>query len=283
MVKISSDSTADLENLFVERDISVMPLSIMLDGENYLDGVDIDAQKIFDSYDQKHVLPKTAARSVEDYKEFFASLVEGGNEVIHFIISSEMSVSYDNAVQAAKDFKGVYIVDSRTLSTGIGLLVLKACDYRDAGKSGGEIFKKIAELIPYVQASFVVDTMEYLHKGGRCSGVAKFFASAFSIKPMIMLKDGKMVVGQKYVGKLGKCVEKYVSAILKEFDTPDTTRIFVTHTYADDEIVQSVKEQIKELRPEFKTILETHAGCTVTAHCGKGTLGILYINKPDED
>lgn len=280
MVKVSTDSTADLEQLFEERNINVMPLCIFLDGKDYLDGVSIDAQMIFDSYDEKHILPKTSARSIEDYVEYFAELTADGSEVIHFVISSEMSVSYSNACMAAEKFKNVFIVDSRTLSTGIGLLVLKACDFRDEGLDIKTIYDKICELIPHVQASFVVDTMEYLHKGGRCSGVAKFFAGAFSIKPMIMLKDGQMVVGQKYIGKLGKCIEKYVAAILKEFDTPDTTRIFITHTYADKEIVESVKEQIMQLRPEFKTILETHAGCSVTAHCGKGTLGILYINKP---
>lgn len=280
MVIISTDSTADLEQLFKERNIEVMPLAINLDGKECLDGVDIDAQMIFDCYDKKHVLPKTSARSIDDYEEYFKRLTEGGkNEVIHFTISSEMSISYGNAKAASSDMKGVYIVDSRTLSTGIGLLVLKACDFRDDGMDAHSIYDKIEELIPYVQASFVVDTMEYLHKGGRCSGVAKFFASAFSVKPMIILKDGKMVVGQKYVGKLGKCIEKYVTAILKEYDTPDVTRIFITHTYCDKEIVDSVRAQIQELRPDFKEIIETHAGCTVTSHCGKGTLGILYINK----
>ncbi len=281
MVKISADSTADLEQYFEERNISVMPLSITLDGKDYLDGVSIKSSMIFESYEKNHTLPKTAARSIDDYEEYFGNLTQDGSAVIHFVISSEMSVSYGNAVMAAKKFKNIFVIDSRTLSTGIGLLVLKACDLRDAGLDAQEINDKIIELIPYVQASFVVDTMEYLHKGGRCSGVAKFFASAFSIKPMIMLKDGKMVVGQKYVGKLDKCVTKYVSAILKEFNDPDYTRIFVTHTYADPEIVESVKAQIREIMPGFKNILETHAGCTVTAHCGKGTLGILYINKPN--
>lgn len=279
MVIISTDSTADLEQLFDERNIKVMPLAINLDGKECLDGVDIDAQMIFECYEKKHVLPKTSARNVDDYEAYFSELIKGGNQVIHFVISGEMSISYGNAKAAAAEVGNVLVIDSRTLSTGIGLLVLKACDFRDEGMDAQTIYDKIEELIPYVQASFVVDTMEYLHKGGRCSGVAKFFASAFSIKPMIMLKDGKMVVGQKYVGKLGKCIEKYVVAILKEFDTPDLTRIFITHTYCDKEIVDRVREQIKEIRPDFKEIIETHAGCTVTSHCGKGTLGILYINK----
>lgn len=281
MVKISTDSVADLEQNISARNISVMPLAVILDDKEYFDGVDIDAQMIFDSYDKKHILPKTAARNIDDYEKFFADLTSDGSSVVHFVISKEISASYNNALTASRKFDNVYVVDSQSLSTGVGLLVLKACDLRDQGVDAKTIFDKVCSLVPYVQASFVVDTMEYLYKGGRCSGVARFFAAAFSIKPMILLKDGKMVVGQKYSGKLGKCVEKYVAAILKEFDTPDLTRIFITHTYADPQIVESVRQQIKSIRPDFKEIIETHAGCTITSHCGKGTLGILYINKPD--
>lgn len=280
MVKITSDSTADLEELFEKRNIAVMPLNILLDGICYIDGETIKPQKIFDYYKEKKVLPKTASRSVEDYEQFFKAQTADGSEVVHFCISAEMSSSYNNAEVAARNVSNVRVVDSRSLSTGIGLLVLKACDFADEGDDGETIFNKITELIPHVQASFVVDTMEYLYKGGRCSGVKMLLASALSLKPMIMLKDGKMVPGQKYVGKLGKCVDKYVSTILKEYPHPDYSRIFITHTYADPEIVESIRKQIREKAPQFKEIIETHAGCTVTAHCGKGTLGILFINKP---
>lgn len=280
MVKITSDSTADLEELFQKRNIAVMPLNILLDGICYIDGETIKPQKIFDYYKEKKILPKTASRSVEDYVQFFREHTKDGSEIVHFCISAEMSSSYNNAVVAAREVNGVRVVDSRSLSTGIGLLVLKACDFADEGDTGEQIFDKIQKLIPLVQASFVVDTMEYLYKGGRCSGVTMFVASALSLKPMIMLKDGKMVPGQKYVGRLSKCVEKYVNAILKEYPNPDYSRIFITHTYADPEIVESVRNQIKEKAPQFKEIIETHAGCTVTSHCGKGTLGILFINKP---
>ena len=279
MIIISSDSTADLGYLFKEHNIPVMPLAVTIAGEEYFDGVDIDAQMIFDNYDKNHVLPKTAARAVSDYEEFFTSLTSGGNEVIHFSISSDLSVSNSNALEAAKNVANVHVIDTRSLSTGSGLLVLKAVEYAQAGLSASEIVDKVNVLVPKVQASFVVDTMEYLHKGGRCGGVSLFFARSFRIHPQIIVKDGKMVVGQKFTGKMRSCLEKYVVATLKTFDKPDTSRIFITHSYADPEDVEMIKSLIKESRPDFKEIIDTHAGCTITSHCGKGTLGILFINE----
>lgn len=279
MVKITSDSTADLDYLFEKEGIDVMPLSVNLDGNDYLDGVDINPQMIFEKFDEKGILPKTAARPIEEYVDFFEkNLTSDG--LIHFTISAELSVSYQNALTASKRFSNVYVVDSRSLSTGIGLLVLKALDKAKAGKSASEIYADITALTGSVQASFVVSTMDYLHKGGRCSGLAAFFGKAFQVKPMLMLRKGKIEVGQKYIGGFSKNVLKYVDAIFRQFDTPDFTRIFVTHTYADEEVVEAVKQRIREVYPQFKEIYETKAGCTVTSHCGKGTLGILYINDP---
>lgn len=281
MIRISTDSTADLEQLVKQYDIPVMPLSVTLEGVQYLDGVNVGACDIFDSYDRAKVLPKTAARSISDYENFFSELTAGGNEVVHFAISSEFSVSYNNALAAAAEVGGVYVIDSRSLSTGIGLLVLKAIDYRNAGYGAKEIYEKVSALVPYVQASFVVDTMEYLHKGGRCNGLTAFFANALKLHPEILVKNGQMVVGKKYVGRMSSCLRKYVTAILKEFNTPDVTRVFVTHSFADPDVVKEIIELVKELRPDFKEVIETHAGCTITSHCGKGTLGILYINKTE--
>ncbi|MBE5730675.1 MAG: DegV family protein [Clostridiales bacterium] len=279
MVKISVDSTADLQQVAQQCEISVMPLAVTLEGTQYFDGVDIKPTMIFDNFEQNKRLPKTAARGIDDYDEYFANLTADGSEVVHFAVSGEMSVSYNNAVAAARAHKGVYVVDSRSLSTGIGLLALKAYDYAKEGQGGAEIFDNVTALIPYVQASFVVDTMEFLHKGGRCNGVTAFVATAFKIHPQIIVKDGKMVVGQKFRGKMEVCIEKYVSAILKEFDTPDITRIFITHTNADEKIVERVKALVREFVPSVKEIIETTAGSTIASHCGKGTLGVLYINK----
>lgn len=277
MVKISSDSTADLERLFGENGIDVLPLIVTLGDKDYHDGVDITPPDIFDFVKENKILPKTAARSELDYTEFFDERVKQGYEVVHFTISSSMSVSYESACKAAAKFENVYVVNSQNLSTGIGLLVMYAAELAKEGLSAKEIYEKVNERIPYVQASFVVDTMEYLYKGGRCSGIAKFAASVLRIKPMILVKNGEMVVGKKYMGSFAKSIIKYVQDTLDTFNNPDYTRIFITHTYADPETVEEVRKEIQRLAP-FKEIIETKAGCTVTSHCGKSTLGILYIN-----
>lgn len=279
MVKITCDSTADLDQEFKKREIDFLPLYVTLGDKNYFDGVDITPPDIFAFVKEKKVLPKTAARSEEDFYAFFNSYVEKGMEVVHFNISSLFSASNAEAKKAAARLKGVYVVDSLNLSTGTGLLAMYAKDLADEGWDAETIYNRCVERIPHVQASFVVDTMEYLYKGGRCSGVASFMASVLRIKPMILVRDGAMVVGKKYMGGFDKVIVKYVQDTLARFNTPDLTRIFITHTYAEEKTVQRVREEIQKLAP-FAEIIETHAGCTVTSHCGKNTLGILYINKP---
>lgn len=282
MVKITCDSTADLDQEFQKRGIDFLPLYVTLGDKNYYDGVDITPPDIFKFVKEKKILPKTAARSEEDFYTFFNSYVEKGMEVVHFNISSKFSASNAEAQKAAARLKGVYVVDSFNLSSGTGLLAMYAKDLADEGADAQTIYNRCIERIPHVQASFVVDTMEYLYKGGRCSGVASFMASVLRIKPMILVRDGAMVVGKKYMGSFDKVILKYVNDTLERFNTPDLTRIFITHTYAEDKTVQLVREEIKRLVP-FAEIIETHAGCTVTSHCGKNTLGILYINKPLEN
>lgn len=277
MVRITTDSTADLGPLYAERDIPSLPLIVTLDGKEYLDGVDIFPEDIFRVYNEKKVLPKTAARSKEAFKEFFKQFTDAGDEVVHINLSSKLSTTHESAVAAAAELDGVYVIDSLSLSSGTGLLVLYADDLKNKGLSGKEIYEKTLKRVPSVQASFVVDTMEYLHKGGRCSGVTRFVASVLKIKPSILLKDGAMVVGSKYMGNFDKCILKYVDNILKEFDTPDLTRIFITHSCAAPETVAAVRARVAELKP-FAEIIETVAGSTITSHCGKGTLGILYLN-----
>lgn len=279
MVKISTDSTADLEHLFKTEDINVIPLVVNLGGVDYYDGENIQAEDIFRVYDETKTLPKTSARSVTEYAEYFAKLREDGSEVVHISISGQLSCTCSNAKLAAEEVGGVYVVDSQSLSTGVGLLVLKAVDYKKKGRSATDIVEILNKLAPRVQASFMVDTMEYLHKGGRCSGMAKLVAGVLRIKPTLFLKEGKIHVGQKHMGSFSKNILKYVESTLEQHNNPDLRRIFVTHTFSSDEDVQRVKDKIKELRPDFEEIIETHAGCTVTAHCGKNTLGILYINK----
>ena len=277
MVKITCDSTADLEALFRKRNIDVLPLIVTLGEKSYHDGVDVTPPDIFTFVKENNVLPKTAARNEDDFYTFFKQYVDYGDSVIHFNISSKFSASNEMAKKAASRLNNVFVIDSYNLSTGTGLLAMHACDMAEAGASAEEIVKSVNARIPYVQASFVVDTMEYLRKGGRCSGIASFAASVLKIKPTILVKDGGMVVGKKYMGNFDKVILKYVADTLNSFNNPDYTRIFVTHTYASDETVSSVIQEIKKLAP-FKEIIETKAGCTVTSHCGKNTLGILYIN-----
>ena len=277
MIKITCDSTADLDYLFEKRNIDFLPLIVTLGANSFYDGVDIAPPDIFSYVKENGALPKTAARSEEDFYEFFKKYTDCGDSVIHFNIPSKSSASNEMAKKAAARLNNVFVVDSYNLSTGTGLLAMHAADMAESGCSAQEIYGEIKNRIPFVQASFVVDTMEYLRKGGRCSGIASFAASVLRIKPTILVKDGGMVVGKKYMGSFDKVILKYVADTLNSFNTPDYTRIFVTHTYADPQTVELVRQEIQRLAP-FKEIIETKAGCTVTSHCGKNTLGILYIN-----
>ncbi len=279
MVIISSDSTCDLGVLFKERNVPTLPLAVVLGNDSYEDGITVTPDKIYEFVAKNGILPKTAARGVEEHREFFAGLKKNADDsIVHFCISGDISATYHNASEAAKDFENVYVVDGRSLSSGTGLLVLYACDLRDSGKyTAKEIFDKCVDRVPFVQASFFVDTMEYLYKGGRCSGLASFFATALKLKPSLLLKDGKIVVGKKYRGSATAIVEKYVDNIFDMYTTPDTKRIFITHTSADPEVVELTRAAIAK-HYQFDEIIETIASSTITSHCGKGTLGILFLN-----
>lgn len=279
MIIISSDSTADLGEHFAERNVHVLPLAVILGNDTFNDGVTVTPDDIYAFVDKTGVLPKTAAKSSEEHKDFFNSIRSNPDDVIiHFTISSGCSVISTNAKCAAKELGNIYVVDSLSLSTGTGLLVLYACDLRDSGKyTGEEIYNKVCERIPYVQASFFIDKMDYLHKGGRCSGLASFFATALRIKPSLLLKDGKIVVGQKYKGNSVAVAEKYTNNIFDMFQTPDPRRVFITHTLTDQAVVDKVKEVVAK-RFSFAEVIETTASSTVTSHCGKGTIGVLFIN-----
>lgn len=285
MIKISCDSTADLNALFVERGVSVLPLAVVLGGKSYDDGVDIMPEDIYKFVDENKVLPKTAARSRQEHLEFFQSVLTSPDDIlIHFTISGEISVTATNAKAAAEELNGrVFVIDGRSLSTGTGLLVLYACDLRDEGKcTAEEIVERVTARIPAVEASFFVETMDYLHKGGRCSGLTSFVATALKLKPSLLLKDGKILVGQKYRGKGVAIAEKYVDNIFDMYNTPDLTRIFVTYTAGTDPEVISLVRGAVEKRGGFKCIHETVASSTITCHCGKGTIGILFINDGNE-
>ncbi len=278
-IKITADSTCDLSPELVEKyNVGIMPLHVSLGEEDYLDGVTIQPQAIYEYYAANKVLPKSGCRTEEEYYNFFKGLLdEGYDAVIHYDISAEMSGSYQNAAAACKRLDGVYVVDSRNLSTGTGLLVLDACDMAAAGMAAEEIVKRSQKRAAAVQASFIIDKLEFLYRGGRCSSLVYLGANLLHINPCIFVKNGEMGVGSKPIGKYIRCVDKYIAEIKKTYTNPDKRRVFVTHTKMDDGIAEHVVETVKSWGI-FDEVLETTAGCTVTTHCGSNTIGVLFIN-----
>lgn len=281
-VLITRDSTSDLPPELVEKlNIKTIPLVVTLGDKAYQDGVDITPEDIYKYHDEHGVLPKTSAANVDDMINFFEPFVKEGYEIVHFTISSSMSSTYQNSCIAADEFEGIYVIDSQNLSTGEGLLVLKACEWAAEGLSAKEIYDKVNELIPRVDASFVIDSLEYLHKGGRCSALAALGANLLKLKPCIEVQGGSMGVSKKYRGKYGETLKQYVADRLTDYSDIDLSRVFVTHAGCDEEIVNQVVEQVKATAP-FSELIISRAGCTVSAHCGRNTLGVLYIRKTDK-
>ena len=276
-IRITSDSTCDLNHLIEERNIGIMSLQVNLGSDAFRDGVDITPQKIFDFVAETGTLPKTAAPSIGEYEDFFTKELAGYDALIHINISSKSSGSHNFAKTAAESFGGkVFVVDSKALSSGQGLLVLKACDMRDEGKSAEEIVATLEELRGRINTSFVPDNLDYLHKGGRVSGMVKTVAGMFKIHPQILMDDGQLVPGKKYKGKMSVLIKQYVDDLKELYPDYDKGRCFVTHSCADRELVDAATAKVKEVF-EFDEIIETVAGSIITSHCGKGTLGVLFI------
>lgn len=278
-IKISADSTCDLSQELIEKyNVTIMPLCVTLGDKDCLDGVSIQPQDIYDYYAATKKLPKTAARSSQDYTEFFQGLLsEGYDAIVHFTISADMSASFTNAEIAARELENVYVVDSRQLSTGIGLLVLDACDMVENGMSADQIAERANSRCDATRSSFIVDTLEFLYKGGRCSSLAYLGANLLQIKPCLEVKNGLIGVESKPMGRYRRCVTKYCEAIRKGMTNPDPKRCFITHTQMDEGIAEEVIATVQSWGI-FDEILETTAGSTVTTHCGANTIGILYIN-----
>ncbi len=279
-VKIISDSTCDLSKELLEKyEISIVPLYVVLNDETKRDGLEVTPEDIYSYVDKNGKLPSTSAASIGDYLDVFKYWREQGYEIVHFDISSDFSSTHHNACMAAEEVGGVYVVDSRNLSTGQGLAVLHGAEMAQSGKSAKEIYEECTALTSKIEASFVVDSIDYLYKGGRCSALAAFGANLLKLKPCIEVKDGKMNPGKKYRGNISRVMLNYVEERLRGRDDIDKSRIFITHTKCSEEDVEAVRHKILEICPDFKEILETTAGCTVTTHCGPNTLGILFIRK----
>ena len=276
-IAISAESTLDLsKELIKQYDVHVIPFTVLLGEDAYLDG-EINSQDIFDYVDKNKILPRTSAVNEFQYREYFSNLLEEGYDaIIHVSLSSEISTSCSQAIKAAQKFENVYVIDSRSLSTGIALEVIYAAKLVKKGLKPKEIVDKVNARIPYVQASFVIQTLEYLHKGGRCSGLLRFGAAILRIKPQIIVSDGKMAPAKKYIGRKSQVIESYCKDTLEQFANPDLSVAFVTHTLATPEMVAVAIDALR--KRGFKTIYETTAGATITSHCGPQTLGILFIN-----
>lgn len=280
-VRIVSDSTCDLSPELKEKyDIKVIPLCIIMDDKSYFDMVDVTPAEIFAWADANKTTPKTAAASIENAIDFLKPFQEAGDDVIYIGISEDMSTTCNVLRLAASDleYDRFFVINSMNLSTGIGLQVLRAADMAAEGKSAEEIVEAISEARVDVRASFVVDTLTYLSRGGRCSQATALLANTLQLKPRIEVKMGKMGVGQKYRGKYGKVILKYVKEMEEALLKSDKKRVFVTHTVMDQGIVDEIKAYLESLQ-YFDEVLETNAGGVISSHCGPGTLGVLYYEK----
>lgn len=277
MIRIVTDSTADLgEELKNQYSIQSVPLFVTIQGQAYRDSIDIDSTHLFSLIDRSGELPKTAAPSITDFNQVFS----GQDEVIYIGISSLLSATIQNAVLAAESVGSnrIHIVDSHNLSTGIGLLVLKAADMRDKGCSANEIENELNRLVPLVRTSFFLETLDYLYMGGRCSAMQNIVGSLLKIRPIIEVKtDGSLGIKEKIHGSRKKALKSMLDDLRANLDRVDRKRIFVTHTdsYADAEFLKA--EILSMASPD--EVLITDAGCVVASHCGPGTIGILYLLK----
>ncbi len=280
-VKICSDSSCDLGKELCEKySIPLNYFTINMGEKSYTDGVDVTPDDLYAFHDATGTLPKTAAINLAEHEDFFTEQLKDCDELVFFSISSKLSSSYQYGKLAAEEFDNVYVIDSANLSTGVGLLVLAAEDMANAGLSAAEIVEKIEELKPKVNASFVIDSLEYLHKGGRCSALAALGANLLKLKPCIQVKDGSMGVSKKYRGKFPEVIKTYAEERVEKGDDIVKNRVFVTHAGCDKEVVDSVVEIVREkLSPD--EIYITRAGSTVSVHCGRNTLGVLYIQNTD--
>lgn len=280
MVKIIADSTCDLSKELIEKyDITILSLHILLGEQEYRDGVDITPEEIFAWSDKNKTTPKTSAPSLVEAMECLKQYVDEGREVICFSISGSMSTSGNVMRLAAEELEAgnlVTVIDSANLSTGIGHLVVEAAIMAGQGKNAKTIAKEIEELKPRVRASFVVDTLTYLYRGGRCNAVAALVGGALKLHPKIVVENGAMDATKKYRGRLDHVILSYTKDMEKELKTAKRERVFITHSGCDRETVDKVRNYLEGLQ-HFHEIIETRAGGVISSHCGPGTLGVLFI------
>lgn len=279
-VSIITDSTSDLsKELLTQYDITVFPLHIHLGEKEYADGIDITPEEIYKWSDENGETPKTSALSLYDAKEYVKKALEKSEEVICFCISEEMSSCCSVMHMAVMELEvedKVFVVDSKNLSTGTGLQILEAAELIEKGYGAAEIVEKIKEMQPKVRSSFVVDSLTFLHRGGRCSSVAALAGNALKLHPYIFVLDGKMQPGKKYRGKMDKVLLNYVEDLKQELAAAKKEHVFITHSGCDEELIAAIKKELEDLN-YFENIHVTKAGGVIASHCGPGTLGVLYV------
>lgn len=282
MVKIIADSTCDLSKELIENyDITILPLHIVLGGQEYEDGVSITPDDIYQWSDANKTTPKTSAVAIEQTAETFRHYVEEGREIVCFSISSDMSTTVNVMKMAAAEVDAeqlITVIDSANLSTGIGLLVIEAAIMAKKGRSRQEIASEIEVLKPNVRASFVVDTLSYLYRGGRCSGLAAMAGGVLKLHPKIVVENGKMRPDKKYRGKIARVVMDYVQDMEENLNKARKDRVFITHSGCDETVIKEVQDYLEKLHI-FDEILITRAGGVISSHCGPGTLGVLFIQE----
>ena len=287
-ILLSADTPCDIgDELKTRYQVSLFPLHIILDEKQYTDGVDITSADLYRAWWEQKLLPRTAAINPEEYVHYFLPYLQNGNDILHISLGSGLSSCYQNAQIAAEQLKelgNVYVIDSCSLSTGFGLLVCEAGERIKKGMGVEQIVREVTALIPNTRASFILDTLEFMRAGGRCSSITQIGAALMNLKPTIIVRNdrqGSMVVGKKYMGKLAPSLIKYVDDQLKDRTDLILDRVFITHSGMDDHsIVDQIAVRIRELQP-FQEIIETNASCTISSHCGPNTLGVLFLTKPE--
>jgi len=278
---LSADSTCDLNEELKQRyDVHYYPFHIILEEKDYLDNVDITPDDIYKKYYEKKILPKTAAINVFEYVEYFKKWVDDGYEVIHLNLGGAISSAHQNCLLAAEVLEHVYPIDSCNLSTGIGLLVIEAAQRIKMGMKAPEIVKELKAMTVQCHASFILDTLTFMHAGGRCSAIVALSANVLNLRPCIEVDNstGAMEVGKKYRGNLEKVLEKYTIDKLRSYSNIKKDHIFITHSGIDDSYIELVRDTI-EKNADFREIHITRASCTISAHCGPNTLGILFMTE----
>lgn len=278
-IKILSDSTCDLNQALIEQyNIGIIPLYVNIGDDSYLDGVEIKPERLYELVDGQGLSASTAAVNIQTYLDVFSSYLKEYDAIVHFTISSSMSCCYQNACLAAQELGNVYVIDSENLSTGIGHLVLDAAIMAEQGLGPAAIKEELDQRKKKLDVSFVVDILDYLRKGGRCSAVAAFGANLLKLHPCIQVRDGAMGVGKKFRGSMDKCYIDYIRSALSDPETIDTRRIFITDSGLPEETRQKLRQEVASLLP-FEEIHMTQAGCTISGHCGPGTMGVLFYRK----